>query len=141
MKPVCPLLTVDGILRNREGRFLFIRRKNPPFRGHWALPGGFVDLGETVEAACAREMLEETGLTVTVGRLVGVYSDPGRDPRGHTVGIAFACESDSMAHAAGDDAEEAAWLTLEEARPLAFDHEKILEDYLAGAGAGDPSDG
>lgn len=130
MKPVCPLLTVDGILRDREGRFLFIRRKNPPFQGKWALPGGFVDLGETVEAACAREMKEETGLTVTVERLVGVYSDPGRDPRGHTVGIAFACSNDDENARGGDDAEEAAWLTLEEAMPLAFDHEKILEDYL-----------
>ena len=130
MKPVCPLLTVDGIVRNREGKFLFICRSNPPFQGHWALPGGFVDVGETVEAACAREMKEETGITVTVGRLVGVYSDPKRDPRGHTVGIAFACSSSDKGTSAGDDAEEAAWLTIEEARPLAFDHEKILEDYL-----------
>jgi 8-oxo-dGTP diphosphatase len=130
MKPVCPLLTVDGILRNREGRFLLIRRKNPPYRGRWALPGGFVDVGETVEAACAREMLEETGLAVTVERLIGVYSDPKRDPRGHTVGIAFACSCKDGHAIAGDDAADAAWLTLEEARPLAFDHEKILEDYL-----------
>lgn len=134
MKPVCPLLTVDGILRNREGKFLFIRRKNPPFQGHWALPGGFVDVGETVEAACARELKEETGLTVVIGRLVGVYSDPGRDPRGHTVGLAFACSCKDEAATAGDDAADAAWLTLEEARPLAFDHEKILMDYLIQAG-------
>jgi 8-oxo-dGTP diphosphatase len=130
MKPACPLLTVDGILRNREGKFLFVCRRNPPFQGHWALPGGFVDVGETVEAACARELKEETGLTVVVGRLIGVYSDPGRDPRGHTVGIAFACSSKDEHAIAGDDAADAAWLTLEEARPLAFDHEKILEDYL-----------
>jgi 8-oxo-dGTP diphosphatase len=119
---------VDGILRNREGKFLFIRRKNPPYQGRWALPGGFVDVGETVEEACAREVLEETGLAVTVERLVGIYSDPGRDPRGHTVGIAFACSCECAAHSAGDDAAEAAWLTIEEARPLAFDHEKILMD-------------
>jgi 8-oxo-dGTP diphosphatase len=130
LKPVCPLLTVDGILRDRAGKFLLIRRKNPPYQGLWALPGGFVDVGETVEAACAREMLEETGLKVRVERLVGVYSDPKRDPRGHTVGIAFACSNEAGAAVAGDDAADAAWLTLEEARPLAFDHEKILEDYL-----------
>ncbi len=137
MKPVCPLLTVDGILRNGEGKFLLIRRRNPPFQGRWALPGGFVDVGETVEAACAREMLEETGLAVTVERLVGVYSDPHRDPRGHTVGIAFACSCEHEDHAAGDDAEEAAWLTLDEARPLAFDHEKILVNYLIQTGRTD----
>ena len=137
MKPVCPLLTVDGIVRNRGGKFLFIRRKNPPFQGRWALPGGFVDVGETVEAACARELKEETGLEVRVGRLVGVYSEPSRDPRGHTVGIAFDCSSDNENATGGDDAEEAAWLTLEEARPLAFDHEKILEDYLIQAGRTD----
>jgi 8-oxo-dGTP diphosphatase len=130
MRPVTPLLTVDGIVRNREGKFLFIRRKNPPFQGQWALPGGFVDVGETVEAACARELKEETGLTVQVVRLTGVYSDPKRDPRGHTVGIVFACQSADENARGGDDALEARWLTLGEARPLAFDHERIVEDFL-----------
>jgi 8-oxo-dGTP diphosphatase len=130
MIPKTPLLTVDGIVRNREGKFLCIRRKNPPFQGQWALPGGFVDVGETVEAACARELKEETGLTVTVGRLVGVYSDPKRDPRGHTVSLIFVCAAEHENASGGDDALEARWLTLDEARPLAFDHEKILEDYL-----------
>jgi len=130
MRPTTPLLTVDGIVRNREGKFLLIRRKNPPFQRQWALPGGFVDVGETVEAACARELKEETGLDVTVGRLVGVYSDPKRDPRGHTVSIIFACSCADDRAAGGDDALEARWLTIEEARPLAFDHENVLEDYL-----------
>ena len=130
MIPTTPLLTVDGIVRNREGKFLLIRRKNPPFQGQWALPGGFVDVGETVEAACARELKEETGLTVVVERLLGVYSDPKRDPRGHTVGIVFACSCAHENAKGGDDALEARWLTPEEARPLAFDHETILEDYL-----------
>ena len=130
MRPTTPLLTVDGIVRNREGKFLLIRRKNPPFRGQWALPGGFVDVGETVEAACARELKEETGLAVTVGRLVGVYSDPRRDPRGHTVSVIFACSAADEHAAGGDDALEARWLSLEEARPLAFDHEDVLKDYL-----------
>jgi len=130
MRPVTPSLTVDGIVRNREGKFLLIRRKNPPFQGQWALPGGFVDVGETVEAACARELKEETGLMVTVQRLTGVYSDPRRDPRGHTVGIVFACACGDENAVGGDDALEARWLTIEEARPLAFDHERILEDFL-----------
>lgn len=130
MIPKTPLLTVDGIVQNRQGRILFVRRRNPPFQGQWALPGGFVDVGETVEAACARELKEETGLTVAVGRLVGVYSDPKRDPRGHTVGIAFACTCAEENARGGDDALEARWLTPEEARPLAFDHAQILEDYL-----------
>jgi 8-oxo-dGTP diphosphatase len=130
MIPTTPLLTVDGIVRNREGKFLLIRRKNPPFQGQWALPGGFVDVGETVEAACARELKEETGLTVVVERLLGVYSDPKRDPRGHTVGIVFVCSCAEENASGGDDALEARWLTVAEARPLAFDHETILEDYL-----------
>lgn len=124
------LLTVDAIVQNREGKFLLIRRKNPPFQGQWALPGGFVDVGETVEAACARELKEETGLDGKVERLVGIYSDPKRDPRSHTVSIIFVCTAaDEHVHG-GDDGLEARWLTIEEARPLAFDHEQVLEDYL-----------
>ena len=126
-KPITPLLTVDIIITTRGGVVL-VKRKHVPFG--WALPGGFVDVGEMVEAACARELKEETGLAVTVGRLVGVYSDPKRDPRGHTVGVAFACTCTDEHATGGDDALEARWLTIQEARPLAFDHEHILEDYL-----------
>ena len=87
--PKTPLLTTDCVICDQDGRVLLIRRKNEPFKGAYALPGGFVDIGETVEAACRREVLEEAGLTVGELQLVGVYSDPGRDPRGHTVSIAY----------------------------------------------------
>jgi 8-oxo-dGTP diphosphatase len=71
------------------GGVLLIRRKNPPFQGQFALPGGFVDIGETTEAAALRELKEETGIDGSSPRLIGVYSDPTRDPRGHTIGIAY----------------------------------------------------
>ena len=87
--PKTPLLTTDCVICDQDGRVLLIRRKNEPFKGAYALPGGFVDIGETVEAACRREVLEETGLAVGELRLVGVYSDPHRDPRGHTVSIVY----------------------------------------------------
>ena len=88
--PKTPLLTTDCVVRDANSRVLLIRRKNEPFKGAYALPGGFVDIGETVEAACRREVREETGLNVDALRLIGVYSDPGRDPRGHTVSVAYA---------------------------------------------------
>ncbi len=83
--PPGPKLTVDAWARDRRGRILLVRRGNPPFRGKWALPGGFVEIGETTEESCAREVREETGVEVRVGGVRGVYSDPKRDPRGHTV--------------------------------------------------------
>ena len=121
-----PLLTVDALLE-REGKVLLIRRKNPP--PGWALPGGFVDRGETVGEAVARETTEETGLEVTSQRLLGVYSDPARDPRGPTLGVVFVVETRGEAKAADDAAELAffPWDALPE--EIAFDHRKILEDY------------
>src|SRR5512139_1202444 len=86
--PVTPLLTVDTVIVY-DGKLVLIRRKNPPFQGHFALPGGFVELGETVETAAVREAKEETGLDVELIRLLGVYSEPSRDPRGHTVSVIF----------------------------------------------------
>ena len=77
------------MIRDDDGRIVLIRRQNDPFKDGYALPGGFVDIGETVEAACRREVLEETGLSVGALKLVGVYSDPRRDPRGHSVSVAF----------------------------------------------------
>ena len=93
-KPVTPLLTVDAvILVNNRRNLVLIRRKNPPFQGELALPGGFVDVGETVEEACIREAYEETNININIIKLIGVFSDPRRDPRGHNVTIAFLCES------------------------------------------------
>ncbi|WP_208454382.1 NUDIX hydrolase [Methyloligella sp. GL2] len=111
-----------------SGRVLLIRRKNPPFQGEYALPGGFVDIGETVEAACRRELAEETGVTAGDLHLIGVFSDPSRDPRGHTVSVAYLTElQDEAVPVAGDDAAAAEWVADWRAERLAFDHREILE--------------
>ena len=124
---VTPKLTTDAVIVE-DGKVVLIRRVNPPFEGVWALPGGFVDVGETVEDACVREAREETCLDVGVAGLVGVYSDPSRDPRGHTVGVVFLCEKKGGELRAADDAKEAKWFSLDELPELAFDHDKILAD-------------
>lgn len=126
--PKTPLLTVDCVVFDRLNRVLLVRRKNEPFAGSWALPGGFVEIGETVEDACRREAREETGIRLGALSLIGVYSDPLRDPRGHTCSIAFASRTDAPAVTAGDDAAEAAWFSNYETLTLAFDHRKILRD-------------
>ncbi|MCS4541698.1 MAG: NUDIX hydrolase [Euryarchaeota archaeon] len=87
-----PALTVDAIIQKNDGTIVLIKRKKEPFRECWALPGGFVECGETVEQAAKRESKEETGLDVSVTKLVNVYSDPMRDPRGHVVSICFLTE-------------------------------------------------
>jgi 8-oxo-dGTP diphosphatase len=128
-QPNTPLLTTDCVICDQDRRIVLIQRKNEPFKGAYALPGGFVDVGETVEAACRREAMEETGLTVGDLQLVGVYSDPGRDPRGHTVSVAYLA---FLPHApnpkAGSDARAAAWLKDWRSVDLAFDHAKIIAD-------------
>jgi len=126
----CIGLTVDGVIIYNNGLVL-IKRKNEPFKDYFALPGGFVEYGETVEEALKREMKEETGLDVRILRMVGVYSDPNRDPRGHTVSVAFLCLGEGELKA-GDDAKEVHVIPIEEAEklPLAFDHAKILRDAL-----------
>lgn len=127
--PATPALTVDCVIYDPRGRVLLIRRKNEPFKGVYALPGGFVDIGETVEAGCRREVREETGLDVDDLRLVGVYSDPSRDPRGHTASAAFlALLPEVETPTAGDDAAAAEWVGNWRETPLAFDHAQILEE-------------
>ena len=120
-----PKLTVDAAIVE-DGRIVLIKRNNPPFKGHWALPGGFVDVGETVEEACVREAKEETSLDVDIVRLVGVYSDPKRDPRGHTVSVVFLCRRKGGVLKGADDAKEAQWFGLDNLPKLAFDHAKIV---------------
>ena len=128
MRPETPRLTVDAVILNEDcNRIILIRRKNDPFRGFWALPGGFVDVGETVEAACIREVHEETGIEVDIIKLLGVFSDPGRDPRGHTVSVVFICRPVFGEPKGMDDAMEAAWIPFPPDLPLAFDHSKVLE--------------
>ena len=126
--PKTPLLTVDCVVLNPRGEVLLIQRKNEPFKGHFALPGGFVDIGETVEDACRRELLEETGVKAGRLKLVGVYSDPNRDPRGHTASVVFLTRVRSTKLEAGDDAASAQWVANWRRLPLAFDHAKILAD-------------
>lgn len=125
--PRTPLLTVDGVLIE-DGAVLLIRRRHPPFAGHYALPGGFVDVGETVETAVVREVQEETGLVVAVDCLLGVYSDPARDPRGHTVSATFLVRRQGGTLAGADDADDARFFPLDALPPLAFDHAHILAD-------------
>ena len=125
-KPVTPLLTVDIIILVK-GKLVLIQRMNPPYQGQWALPGGFVDVGETVEDAATREAKEETGLDVELKGLVGVFSDPNRDPRGHTVTICFTATGHGSLEASSD-ARDAALFDPDpdDLPPLAFDHEKII---------------
>ncbi|WP_456367771.1 NUDIX domain-containing protein [Thermococcus sp.] len=126
----CIGITVDAVIIHNNGVVL-IRRKNEPFRDHYALPGGFVEYGETVEEALIREAREETGLNVRPIKLVGVYSRPDRDPRGHTITVAFLCIGEGELKA-GDDAKDVFVFPVDEALrlPLAFDHSEILKDAL-----------
>jgi 8-oxo-dGTP diphosphatase len=124
-----PALTVDAAIVDGS-RIVLIRRVNPPFEGMWALPGGFVDYGERVEDACVREAREETSLDVEIVNLVGVYSDPKRDPRGHTCGIVYLCRMRGGKLKAADDAKEAKWFNLDAMPELAFDHARIVSDVL-----------
>jgi 8-oxo-dGTP diphosphatase len=127
-KPKTPLLATDCAVFDAKGRVLLGRRKNPPFQGHYALPGGFVDIGETVEDACRRELREETGVKPGRLRLVGVYSDPKRDPRGHTCSVVFLAVVRRAKAAAGDDAAAVEWVENWRKAGLAFDHAKVLAD-------------
>src|SRR5512143_183200 len=109
---------------------ILIRRKNPP--AGWALPGGFVDYGETLEDAAVREAKEETGLDVRLVRQFHSYSDPHRDPRQHTISTVFLAEADGK-YAAGDDAAVVGVFSARDLPDnLAFDHRQILEDYITG---------
>ncbi len=129
IEPVTPLLTVDVIieLMDRPGRpVVLIDRRNEPFG--WALPGGFVDRGETLEKAACREAQEETGLDVQLQVLLGCYSDPKRDPRGHTVSAVYIGEAVGTP-VAQDDAKAVALFNPGEWPALVFDHPLILADY------------
>jgi 8-oxo-dGTP diphosphatase len=126
-----PAVTVDVALVTREPRprVLLIRRKHDPFAGTWALPGGFVDPAETLAAAAGRELREETGVAAADLEQLGAFGDPGRDPRGWTVSVAFLArvDAEALAPAAADDAAEVGWHPLDDPPPLAFDHAKIIE--------------
>ena len=122
-----PLLTVDIIIEAPGGGIILIERKNPPYG--WAIPGGFVDYGETLEAAAVREAKEETGMDIVDLKQFHAYSDPKRDPRGHTVSVVFTATGRGSPKAA-DDAKNLKIFRIEELpENLAFDHASILSDY------------
>jgi len=120
---------VDGIVE-RDNKLLLVRRKKDPFKGSLSFPGGKVDEGERVEDALKRELKEETNLVIEPTDILGVYSDPSRDPRGHRVSMTFIAIIKSGDAKAADDAESIEWLPINEQKDLAFDHNKILKDYL-----------
>ena len=132
-RPVTPTLAVDLVIEllDRPGRpIVLIERRNPPHG--WALPGGFVDYGETLEAAAMREAREETSLVITNLQQFRAYSDPRRDPRQHNISVVFTAQARGVPRA-GDDAGRAGLFSLDELpTPLCFDHGRILGDYGAG---------
>lgn len=129
--PRNPAPTVDVVIFDPARGVVLVERKNPP--PGWALPGGFVDYGESCEAAALREAREETGLDIVLTGLVGVYSDPARDPRGHTMSVVYAAQAlDAARLCAGDDAANAAFHQLDALPPLAFDHGRIVRDFMSG---------
>ncbi len=130
--PVTPVLTADAVIVEPAAGVVLIRRGRPPFRGCWALPGGFVEVGETCAEACVREAREETGLEVEAVALLGVYSSPDRDPRGHTVSAVYLCRVAGGRLAGGDDASDARWFPDLTGVELAFDHAEVLADACLG---------
>ena len=127
-KPSRPT-TVDGLVIE-SGKILLVKRKKPPYAGRWVLPGGYVDPGETVEKAVAREVWEETGLRTKIKNMVGVYSDPSRDPRG-TIAVAFKLTKlGGKLRVKTDETKEVKWFSISKLPSLGFDHNKIVRDAL-----------
>jgi 8-oxo-dGTP diphosphatase len=127
-----PFPTVDIVIEVMDGRksrgIVLIERKNPPYG--WALPGGFVDYGETLEAAAVREAREETSLEVELVGQLGAYSDPARDPRFHTISTVFLARAEGVPAAADDARAAIIFDPRDRTLPLVFDHRRILDDYL-----------
>ena len=125
-----PAVTVDVVIvtHEKKPRVLLIRRKHDPFRGIWAIPGGFVEMEETLEAAARRELFEETGVRASKLEQLHTFGDPGRDPRGRTISVVYFAQVDprKLKPRAADDAAEVGWHDLEHPPPLAFDHREIL---------------
>ncbi|UCH46023.1 MAG: NUDIX hydrolase [Nitrospiraceae bacterium] len=129
LTPRNPLITVDALIEI-DGGIILIRRKNPPYG--WAIPGGFVDYGETLEEAVVREAKEETCLDIQIIRQFHTYSDPGRDPRHHTVTTMFIAKATGIPSAA-DDAQDIGVFTRDTLpENMAFDHRQVVEDYFEG---------
>ena len=127
-----PSVTTDIFIFDDDFNFILIKRGNNPYKDCWALPGGFVEYGESVETAAVREAKEETTIDIELKDLVNIYSKPDRDPRGHTITIAFTAKGDFSQRKADDDACDIAIFSADELGEinLAFDHGKIIEDCL-----------
>lgn len=128
----CPIPTVDILIGRRKGgkdAVILVRRKNPPHG--WAIPGGFVEYGERVEDCAVREALEETGLDVVLKGIMGVYSDPARDPRFHTMSVVYLAEAVGEPQAGSDAGDVGVFAEDELPADIAFDHGKILADYFS----------
>ena len=131
-----PALTAD-VVALTPASVLLIQRSREPFAGAWALPGGFVEAGERVHEAAARELGEETAVEGVALELLGVYDTPGRDPRGPTVSVAYLCRCDrELTATGGDDAGDARWFALSDLPPMAFDHAAIVADAISCAARG-----
>ena len=122
-----PSVAVDILIKGKDNSFVMIKRGHPPYKNYWALPGGFVDVFETVEDAAIREAKEETCLEVKLEKILGVYSGPKRDPRRHVVAILFLAKAISGILKGADDASEAG-IFWKPPKRIAFDHRKMLKD-------------
>jgi len=125
-----PWIAADCVVFDAHERLLLIRRKDEPYKGRYAFPGGFMNVGETVEEAALRELKEETGIEGRDPQLIGVYSDPARDPRHHTISVAYLVFVHEAVAIAGDDAASAEFVENWNGLSLAFDHNRILQDAL-----------
>jgi mutator protein MutT len=127
-----PIPTVDAIIQKSTNSILLVKRSKDPFKNQFALPGGFVNEGETIEEAIKREVYEETSLEVHPIDILGVYSDPKRDPRGHIMTVVFIVLIIRGNPSAGDDAKEISWIPIEKISDIkvAFDHKLVIHDYL-----------
>jgi len=126
-----PYVAVDALIIVNKNKLILIKRLKEPFKNFWALPGGFVEYGETVEQAIVREVKEETGLIIEPTSLIGVYSDPRRDPRGHVISIAFLVKVKGGRILPSTNAKEVQIFDLEKLpSKLAFDHKRIIEDGI-----------
>ena len=126
-----PAITVDAVVfreMDSVAQVLLVERKHEPFAGQWAIPGGLMEMDETLETAAARELLEETGLRATSLKQIHAFSAVDRDPRGRTISVAFLVAVDpGEAPVAADDAKQVGWFPLDELPPLAFDHTQIIQ--------------